>query len=363
MVRQGITRQNRTYDLWKALSRTTAAQPHVAPAEPLVDCGVYVDGYRLPGKRSPRAALAQLHELGDGFVWIGLHEPDSHQVRDVAELFGLHPLAFEDAVHAHQRPKVERYDDTLFLVLKTVRYVPHESISKARDIVETGEIMIFVGPDFVVTVRHGDFSGLSGVRRELEADPHQLRLGPFAVMHAIADHVVDDYCDVALQVQADIDTIEEQTFSPRSATEVEQLYLLKREIVDLRRAVNPLSSALQHIVSDNKDLIGKEVLRYLRDLIDHQSLAADRINSHNELLTSLVQAALARAGMQENLDLRKISSWVAIVSVPTMLAAIYGMNFERMPELQWKWGYPAVLGVMVTVCVLLYRTFRRNHWL
>jgi magnesium transporter len=335
----------------------------VAPAESLVDCGVYLDGHRLPGTRSPRSAQRQVHELGAGFVWIGLNEPDERQMRDLAELFGLHPLAIDDAVHAHQRPKVERYDDTLLLVLKTVNYIPHEAISKARDIVQTGEIMVFVGPGFALTVRRGNFGGLTGVRRALDADPHQLRLGPFAVMQAIADHVVDDYRDVALRVQADIDAIEEQIFSPRSGTEVEQSYLLKREIVALRRAVNPLSFVLQHIVADNKDLIGKEVLRCLRDVIDHQSLAADRINSHDELLTSLVQAALARAGMQQNLDLRKISSWVAIVSVPTMLAAIYGMNFEKMPELRWTWGYPTVLGVMVTVCVLLYRTFRRNHWL
>jgi magnesium transporter len=335
----------------------------VTSVESLVDCGVYVDGHRLPGTRSPRSAQRHVHELDAGFVWIGLHEPDEHQIRYLAELFGLHPLAIDDAVHAHQRPKAQRYGDTLLLVLKTVNYIPHEAISKSRDIVETGEIMIFVGPDLVLTVRRGDFGGLTGVRRALDADPHQLRLGPFAVMGVIADHVVDHYRDVALQVQADIDTIEEQIFSPRSGTEVEQIYLLKREVVALRRAVNPLSIVLQQIVADNKDLIGKEVLHGLRDVTNRQSLAVDRINSHDELLTSLVQAALARAGMQQNLDLRKISSWVAIVSVPTMLAAIYGMNFENMPELRWTWGYPTVLGVMVTVCVLLYRTFRRNHWL
>jgi magnesium transporter len=335
----------------------------VAPAESLVDCGVYVDGHRLPGKRSPRAAQTQAPELGDGFVWIGLDEPDAHQTREVAELFGLHPLAIEDAVHADQRAKVERYDDTLFVVLKTVKYLPHESIAKAHAIFETGEIMIFVGPALVVTVHHGDFSRLTGVRRKLDADPHRLRLGPFAVMQAIADHVVDEYREVALQVQADIDTIEEQIFSPQSETDIEQLYLLKREIVELRREMSFLSLTLRHIVSDHKDLICDEVLRCLRDVIDDQRLAADRINAHDELLTSLVQAALARAGMQPNLDMRKISSWVAIVSVPTMLSAIYGMNFEHMPELRWTWGYPTVLGVMVTVCVLLYRTFRRNQWL
>jgi magnesium transporter len=335
----------------------------VSAASAIVDCGVYVDGRRLPGTPTLDAALAKVRELGEGFVWIGLHEPDAHQMREVAAVFGLHRLAVEDAVHAHQRPKVERYDDTVFLVLKTVKYIPHESISKARDIVGTGEIMIFVGPDFVVTVRHGDFSGLAGVRKEMDADPHQLKLGPFAIMHAIADHIVDDYRDVALRLETDIDVIEEQIFSPRSTTEVDQIYLLKREILELRRAVNPLSAALREIVTDHRDLICKEVLRHLRDVIDHQTLAAERINSYDELLTSLVTAALARTSMQQNLDVRKISAWVAIASVPTVLGAIYGMNFEHMPELHWTWGYPAVLGVMATTCVLLHRILRRNHWL
>jgi magnesium transporter len=333
----------------------------------MVDCGIYVDGQRSPGKYTHAAALNMVHELEregkEAFVWIGLHEPDGHQMQAVADVFGLHELAVEDAVHAHQRPKLERYDKTLFLVLKTVNYVEHVSMVNAREIVETGEIMIFVGPDFVVTVRHGDFSGLTGVRKEMDADPHHLRLGPFAIMHAIADHVVDDYRDVSLRVETDIDAMEEQIISPRSTTDVDQIYLLKREILELRRAVNPLSDALHEIVSEYQDLIGKEVLRYLRDVIDHQTMAAERINTYDELLTSLVTAALARTSMQQNLDLRKISAWAAIASVPTMLAAIFGMNFEHMPELRWTWGYPAALGVMATVCMLLYRTFRRNHWL
>jgi magnesium transporter len=328
-------------------TRRPETPSHVPATRAVVDCGVYVDGHRLPGTYSLVAARAKVRELGEGFVWVGLHEPDADQMREVAEVFGLHRLAAEDAVHAHQRPKVERYDDTVVLVLKTVKYIPHESISKARDIVGTGEIMVLVGPDFVVTVRHGDFSGLAGVRKEMDADPHHLRLGPFAIMHAIADHVVDDYRDVSLRMETDID----------------QIYLLKREILELRRAVNPLSDALHEIVSEYKDLICKEVLRYLRDVIDHQTMAAERINTYDELLTSLVTAALARTSMQQNLDLRKISAWVAIASVPTMLAAIYGMNFEHMPELHWTWGYPAALGVMTTVCTLLYLTFRRNHWL
>ena len=200
-------------------------------------------------------------------------------MQEVADVFGLHPLAVEDAVHAHQRPKLERYDDTLFLVLKTVNYVPHESVALARQIVETGEVMIFVGSDFVVTVRHGEHGGLSDVRKRMEADPGHLRLGPYAVMHAIADYVVDHYLEVTRLMECDIDAIEEVAFAPTRQLDVEPIYLLKREVVELRRCVNPLSGAFQRIQIENKDLISKEVRRYLRDVADHQSEAADQIAS------------------------------------------------------------------------------------
>jgi magnesium transporter len=340
---------------------------HVPVARAMVDCAIYVEGKRLPGKYTHAAALNKVHELEsegkDAFVWIGLHEPDEHQMQAVADVFGLHELAVEDAVHAHQRPKLERYDKTLFLVLKTVNYVEHESMAKAREIVETGEIMVFVGADFVVTVRHGEHSGLAGVRKKLEGSPAILKLGPYAIMHAIADHVVDDYLDVTDLIEVDIDAMEEDIFSPLAHTNIECIYLLKREVVELRRAVNPLTLALQRLHTDHNDLISVEVRRYMRDVLDHNILASDRITSYDEMLSSLVQAALGKVAMQQNVDMRKISAWVAIAAVPTALAGIYGMNFEHMPELKWTWGYPAVLTLMFCVCFALYRTFRRNHWL
>lgn len=235
-----------------------AKRIHVPVARAMVDCAVYVEGDRLAGKFTHAAALQRVRELEAGgqkaFVWIGLHEPDEHQMQAVAEVFGLHPLAVEDAVHAHQRPKVERYDDTLFLVLKTVTYVPHESVELAREIVETGEIMVFVGPDFVVTVRHGDHTGLAGLRKKhLEEEHQHLALGPYAVMHAIADHVVDTYRDVSELMECDIDAIESETFSPLTKTDIEPIYLLKREVVELRRAVSPLTVALGRFNPDFKD--------------------------------------------------------------------------------------------------------------
>ncbi|WP_197381958.1 magnesium/cobalt transporter CorA [Mycolicibacterium mengxianglii] len=343
------------------------ARIHVPVARATVDCGVYVDGRRLPGKFSHAEALAKVREVqqagGNAFSWIGLHEPDERQMHSVAADYGLHPLAVEDAVHAHQRPKLERYDNTLFLVLKTVLYIPHESVAAAAEIVETGEIMIFVGEDFVVTVRHGDHSGLAGVRRQMEEEGTHLALGPYGVMHAIADHVVDNYRDVSRRMEADIDSMEEETFSAGKRTDISQIYMLKREVVELRRAVSPLSVALEAIFTEHKDLVSKEILRYMRDVMDHQNQAADLITSYDEMLSSLVQAALAKVGMQQNTDMRKISAWVAIAAVPTAIAGIYGMNFEHMPELEWTWGYPAVLILMFSVCFSLYRTFRHNHWL
>jgi magnesium transporter len=350
----------------KAAQRN-AKSIHVPVARAMVDCAVYVDGKRLPGKFTHAAAINKVHELETegkpAFVWIGLHEPDEHQMQAVGDVFSLHELAVEDAVHAHQRPKLERYDKTLFMVLKTVNYLEHESVDKAREIVETGEIMVFVGSDFVVTVRHGEHGELAGVRKRLEASPAILKLGPYAIMHAIADHVVDDYLDVTDLIETDIDAMEEDIFSPRSRTNVECIYLLKREVVELRRAVNPLTLALQRILSDHNDLISVEVRRYMRDVLDHNIQASDRITSYDDMLTSLVQAAVGKVAMQQNVDMRKISAYVAIAAVPTAIAGIYGMNFEHMPELQWTWGYPAVLLLMFFVCMLLFRAFRRNHWL
>jgi magnesium transporter len=338
------------------------------PAHPaLVDCAVYAEGHRLPGKYGYAAALSRVRQIEllghEAFVWVGLHEPDHSQMQDVADVFGLHPLAVEDAVHAHQRPKLERYDETLFLVLKTVNYVPHDSVVLAREIVESGEIMVFVGHDFVATVRHGEHGGLSEVRKRMEADPEQLRLGPYAVMHAIADDVVDHYLAVTRLMECDIDIIEEVAFAPGRKVDVEPIYLLKREVVELRRCVSPLSVAFQRMQTENKDLISKEVRRYLRDLADHQSEAADQIASYDDMLTSLIQAALARVELQQSNDMRKMAAWAGILAVPTMVAAIYGMNFHFMPELDWTWSYPVLMAAMTIVCLGLYFQFRRNHWL
>ncbi|MFQ6326012.1 magnesium and cobalt transport protein CorA [Nocardia sp. CWNU-33] len=334
----------------------------VPTARAVVDCAIYLDGKRLPGRFSHADAMAEVRNRGNGFVWVGLHEPDEHQMADIAATFDLHPLAVEDAVKAHQRPKLERYDDTLFLVLRTVSYVEHEMHS-ISEIVETGDIMVFTGPNFAVTVRHGEHTGLAGVRKELENHPEQLMFGPSSVLHAVADHVVDSYIEVALSVENDIEEMEEAVFTPRNAITIESIYQLKREVVELRRAVNPLQIPLQ-LLGHKPDLpLPKEIRRYLRDVADHHTTVSERITDFDESLSELVSAALAKIGVQQNTDMRKISAWVAIAAVPTMVAGIYGMNFTHMPALEATWGFWVVLLVTLGICAGLYVNFHRNNWL
>ncbi|MBP2191164.1 magnesium and cobalt transport protein CorA [Nocardia goodfellowii] len=327
----------------------------------IVDCAVYVDGFRLPGLFTPVDALTEVRSRGTGFVWVGLHDPDEKQMTEIASTFGLHALAAEDAVKANQRPKLERYDDTMVLVMRTVAYVEHE-LHSVSEIVETGEILLFAASEFIVAVRHGEHSGLAGVRQELEADPDRLRLGPGAVLHGIADYVVDSYLAVSELVELDIDAMEEEIFTPGRFVAIASIYQLKREIVELRRAVAPLAVPLQSLGKPGVPL-PKEVRRYIRDVADHHTKVAERISDFDEALTTLVGAALAKIAVQQNTDMRKISALVALAAVPTMIAGIYGMNFDHMPELRQPWGYPAVLLVMVTICTGLFLAFRRNHWL
>lgn len=343
--------------------RPRTQDPHVPLSAFVVDCAVYVDGKRLPGRWNHRDAIAEVRRREEGFVWIGLHEPDAEQIQDIADVFGLHPLAVEDAVHAHQRPKIERYDDMLFSVFKTMRYVAHASPTTANEIVESGELMVFLGRDFVVTVRHGQHSGLRRVRHLLESDPEQLALGPAAVLHAVADHIVDAYLEVSQGVEGDIDTMEAEVFAPYSAVGAEQIYLMKREVLELRRAVTPLVTPMRRLTEGYSPLVPSEVRSYFRDVDDHLTTVAERVASFDELLTTLVDAVLAKITLRQNNDMRKITAYAALLAVPTMLAGIYGMNFDYMPELHWKFGYPAVVVVIVLICAVLWRTFRRNRWL
>lgn len=329
----------------------------------MVDSAAYVDGIRLSDCPDPGAALRTVRETGRGFVWVGLFEPDAREIASLGEIFGLHELAVEDAVHAHQRPKLERYKRYSQLVLKTVRFVDHDSPTTANEIVETGEILIFLGADFIITVRHGEHSELAGLRKALEAAPERLALGPSAVMHAIADRIVDHYLVVADQVEDDIEELEELVFDPATTVPIEQIYLFKREMVQLRRAVLPLRAPLQSLAGDPSPLVPEEVRAYFRDVEDHLTQVADHVLSFDELLSALIAATHGLVSTQQNEDMRKISAWAAIALVPTAIAGIYGMNFEHIPGGSSPWGFLICILLMAVICTALYLALRKKKWL
>jgi magnesium transporter len=326
-----------------------------------VDWGLYCGGVRQPEEDFD--AARQVARDGDGFLWLGLHEPTADQLALLGEVFGLHPLALEDAANSRQRPKVERYDDVMFLSLRTLAYRERDDRAEGGDVVETGVVMVFVGEYFAVTVRHGRYASLRGVRHRLEEAPAQLALGPSAVLHAVADKVVDDYLAVVDAVTEDIEEIENSVFGPDHNPEIERIYQLKRDVIEMKRTVSPLADPLHELAQRPRRLIHPEIREYFRDVEDHLVRVREQIWSFNELLDSILQAGLARITVAENEDMRRISAWVAIAAVPTMIAGIYGMNFRYMPELEARWGYPVVLGLMAAVCALMYRGFRRNGWL
>ncbi len=322
----------------------------------IVDCALYEDGQRAA--ESP--SLAQIRDacLQPGaFVWLGLHEPTEAEFADAKRAFGLHELAVEDAIHAHQRPKLEIYDESLFLVLKTARYLD------AEESVEFGEILIFLGEGFIVVVRHGEASALGGVRLAVESRPDLLRCGPGAVLHAVVDRVVDDYIPVIAGLERDIREVELEVFSEQAENPVERIYKLKRQVLELQRAALPLEEGLDSLHDRKFDLVHEDIREYFRDVHDHLLRVLESVGTFSDLLTSILSANLTRVSVRQNEDMRKISAWVAIAAVPTMVAGIYGMNFEHMPELESTAGYPVVLGLMAGACALMYRAFRRSGWL
>jgi magnesium transporter len=325
----------------------------------IVDCAVYRAGERLRlphAKEDLHAALTAADQDRD-FVWIGLHEPSVGELDDVAKEFDLHPLAVEDAVHAHQRPKLERYGGGLFLVLKTLWY------EDEHDAVETGEINLFVGTGYVVTVRHGAGAELTGARRDLEERAAVLGHGPMAVVYAVCDRVVDEYERVADAVEEDIAEIEHSVFSPERTSDARRIYFLKREVQEFRRAVLPLREPMSRFANSVVPNMPEDAAPFFRDVLDHVVRVSDQVSAMDDLLSAALSAHLARVGVQQNEDMRRISAWVAIVAVPTMIAGIYGMNFRYMPELDWRYGYPFALALMAGSCWLLYKFFKRAGWL
>jgi magnesium transporter len=322
----------------------------------IVDCAVYENGHRRDGEVPVHEAMEACRRP-KAFTWIGLYEPTEQEFESIRSEFRLHELAVEDAIHAHQRPKLEVFGDMVFIVLKTARYVD------PQEVVQLGEILIFLGHDYIITVRHGQASELTAVRRGLEQEPELLAHGPGAVLHAIVDKVVDDYGPAIVGLGEDIDQIENQVFSGERANPAERIYKLKREVLEFSHAAGPLVDPVDRLARGHYEVIHPEVRTYFRDVNDHLLRAHDQLEGFRDLLTSILAANLAQVTVRQNEDVRKISAIVAIVAVPTAIAGIYGMNFDDMPELRWSFGYPLVLAVMVTICAILYRYFKRVGWL
>jgi magnesium transporter len=325
----------------------------------IVDSALYSGGRRVDLGCHPHEydkLRAGIKESGD-FVWLGLYAPDGQQLADVARAFELHPLAVEDAVNAHQRPKLERYDDSLFLVLKTLWYVDED------DQVETGEISLFVGHDFVITVRHGRGARLEAARHAVEADPAKLAQGPAAAVYAVADRVVDGYLSVLDELETDVDEVETSVFSAERTRDSARIYTLKRELAEVRRAVMPLREPIRGFATGMAPIVGPDMQPFFRDIVDHLNRAADLADGLESLLSSAFEAHLAQISVQQNDDMRKISAGAALIVVPTFIAGVYGMNFDHMPELGWTIGYPLALLLMAGSVSGLWVFFKKSGWL
>ena len=321
----------------------------------IVHCAVYEDGRRREGELALEDAYEAAARPG-AFVWIGLVEPTEAEFESVRHEFDLHELAVEDAIEAHQRPKLEVYGDSLFVVLKTARWVDEPAF------VHFGEILAFVSDRFLITVRHGE-PDLDDVRRAIESNPDFLRRGPGAALHAVVDHVVDDYEPVVDQLDAAIRQVEADVFAPTRSNPAERIYALKRAALSLDAAIVPLVEPVAGLAEDRYGFIDDDLQSYFRDVHDHLARMAGHVASFRELLNSVLTANLTQASVRQNEDVRKISAWAAIIAVPTLITGIYGMNFDHMPELGWRLGYPAAVALMGLVCLTLYRYFHKVGWL
>lgn len=322
----------------------------------IVDYALYQDGKRNHQDSSISEMFALAKKEG-GFVWVGVSEPSTAEFEMIAADFQFHPLAIEDAVMAKQRAKLEFYEGMTFIVVRTTFYEEQQSQ------VTTGEILTFIGKHYIVVVRHGEGSPLAGVRNKLEHQPDLLKMGPYAVFHGIVDSIIDTYIAIAGELEKDVIEVEQSVFSDRKAYNSEKIYFLKRELLEFRHAIDPLVVPLQRLAVDFNDIVPDTLAPFFRDTLDHLHSAVDIANGLDDLLTSALSADLAHVQVQQNEDMRKITSWVALASTPTMMAGIYGMNFDHMPELRWTFGYPLVLSGMVAVTAFLYYKFKKSGWL
>ena len=400
----------------RAVSRIFAPGPvpprQTTPAgrSPVVDWGYYIAGVRqsAPPRSASEAdgqdradggagwdyaaALADARTRDDAFVWLGLHEPTLADLTDLAAIFDLDEFAVEDAVKGGQRAKLEQYGAMTFLVVRTASYIEHAEPAHLSEPVEptsrrpgwrreharssgsggprtetetvrTGDLMMFVGQHFIITVRHGEVGALGPVRADLERRPELLRLGPWAVVYAIVDRVVDTYIHIAARLEEDIDDVESHVFSRHVHGRIARVYQIKREVLEFKRAVVPAQRPMALLAEGRVGAMPKEITRHFRDVHDHLVRTVEQVVSYDEMLNSILQARLAQVTVDQNNDMRKIASWAAIAAVQTTIAGIYGMNFDYMPEIHWRFGYGFVLLFMFGTAIAMYRLFRRSGWL
>jgi magnesium transporter len=345
--------------LWRRLVTTGFSTPPRPEEKRMgrVNCAEYADGRRVGDVHLPDVSDVLGRRNASHFVWIGLYEPDEGLLGEVQQEFGLHDLAVEDAERAHQRPKLEEYGDAIFVVLRTAQRASDGTIT-------FGETHLFVGPGYIVSVRHGASVPYVDVRQRCESAPHLLKKGPGFVLYALMDFVVDRYFPIVDELEEDLEKLEEEIFGGAYKRETtERIYQLKRDLLGLKRAVSPLIDICNRLTRFDSQLIDVESRPYVRDIYDHVIRINETVDNLRELLNGTLEANLSLISIQQNEVTKQLASWAAILAVPTMVAGIYGMNFDVMPELRWTFGYPAVLGATVAACSLLYWRFKKAGWL
>ncbi|MEV0895819.1 magnesium and cobalt transport protein CorA [Actinoplanes sp. NPDC049802] len=373
LLRRPVVRPPRLGDLPHAIGRlldsiarpvpVTGPAPRAGNPDAVVDCAVYTGGLRHGGAAPipyPEAARQARRRRG-AFLWLGLHEPDLATMGPVAEVFGLHELLVEQAVSGGHRPGVQTLGDVTRLVLRTARYVEHDQLTETSEVVETGDVTILIGSWFAITVRHGPVGPLWAVRKELESRPDVLRQGPWSVAYAVGSRMVDSYLDVAEHVERDLERIEEETFASVRTSEFAHIYQLKREMVEFKRAVLPLGDPLARLLDSQALPTG--LRPYLEDVRGRLARAADRVAGFDDLVNSILQARLAQVSVDQNHDMRKIAAWAAIAAVPTVIAGIFGMNFEVLPGTGSPYGFYAAIGSMLLIGGGVYHRLKKSGWL
>jgi magnesium transporter len=324
--------------------------------EAVINCAAYSQGRKVANIGIRDISETLRHQ--DRFVWIGLHEPDEDMLSQVQHQFGLHELAIEDAHRAHQRPKIETYGDSIFIVLRTAQ------INTILNKIEFGETHFFLGENFFVSIRHGSSLSYAEVRNRCEKTPDLLQKGPGFALYAVMDSMVDQYFPVIEQMEQELEGVEEKIFGEKpSRATTERIYNMKRELLEIKRAVSPLIDICNRLMRFDLVLIPEDTRPYFRDVYDHAIRINEMVDNARELLGSALEANFSLISISQNDVSKKFAGWAAILAIPTMVAGIYGMNFKFIPELNWQWGYPVVLAITFSLCVILYLLFRRSGWL